>query len=351
VRVTRREVVISLHPLAHFTEKPPLTCGNAEGRTMATWFEDDTFDVDEPVPLELHELSGPKQVALVEVYRDGQRTSPGWGLTDREGTPTFMPKYLAGDFWAGVQERAYWKQQRPFAFVMRSMRVICLDIDKHAGGADGFKGITELGELPPTLAETSKSGAGRHLFYELDEPWDDKEGFGHYADIIGLAPGVDMRAVGCVYHHSTQRWNNRPIAKIPDELKQKLDHRRHAKLARATAVATAGAVDADDLEVLIMHDDLLKQLNKDIPSGKRNNTLFAIGRGGQDHQQHQRVRVASLQVRRGPQPTLWSSSFFWHTVPHGDRREQGQPPVGGGEAPEGAVREEGERAGSCRVDG
>jgi hypothetical protein len=157
------------------------------------------------------------------------------------------------------------------------MNVICLDIDRHADAADGFVGVQQLGELPPTLAETSKSGAGRHLFYSTDHEWDEETGFGRYNDAIGLAPGVDMRAVGCVYHHTTQRWNGRGIVPLPKELELALDLKAHRKLMHAAAVASAAAASPDDVEALIMHDSLLKDLNRVIPTGKRNNTLFAVG--------------------------------------------------------------------------
>ena len=63
--------------------------------------------------------------------------------------------------------------------------------------------------LPPTLAETSKSGDGYHLFYLVDEEWDDEKGYGLLGDRIGIEQGVDIRATGCVYHHPQQRWNDR----------------------------------------------------------------------------------------------------------------------------------------------
>ena len=248
-----------------------------------TWYEDqDQYVIDSALPRAFigdlnQDRFGPMGIALVAVY-DGGLTSPGWGTRARDDKPVFMQNYLGKKFLPGPRVSAFRNRQKPFAIVMRSANVICLDIDQHEGAADGFAGVLTLGDLPPTLAETSKSGSGRHLFYRTHDRWDAKEkGFGAYDDAIGIAPGVDLRAVGCVYHYPTQRWNDLPLADIPYDLEVMLETRRVRRLSRDAALAAAAAGDLDDEETLIMHDALLQELAKPIPAGQRNNSLFAIG--------------------------------------------------------------------------
>lgn len=243
-----------------------------------SWFETDKYLREQPLPGSIRQLAGPKQTALVDVYPDGATTS-GWGLLPKGKNPGFMQSYMRGKFWPRPRTMAFTKDGAPFAIVMRSVNLIALDLDRHAGGEDGFKSLLTLldGDVPPTLAETSKSGEGRHLFYRVpDDTWDDDKGFARYDDVIGLVPGVDLRATGCVYHHSTQRWNDRPIADLPDKIRDILEDRRTRKATYHQALASA-ALDPDDEESVIMHDNLLQELNKPITQGKRNATLFGIG--------------------------------------------------------------------------
>jgi hypothetical protein len=156
---------------------------------------------------------------------------------------------------------------------MRSVQLICVDIDGKNGGLSHAK---KLGALPPTLAETSKSGDGYHLFYSLEGEWDDDHGFGEIRDRIGIEQGVDIRNTGCVYHHDTQRWNDRAPAPLPAYLKKLLLAKQQERANRASAIA-AVLDSEDEMEILMMHDQLLADLAKPIPAGKRNNTLFAIG--------------------------------------------------------------------------
>lgn len=252
------------------------------------WYEDDAFTDAQAIPGALRGagLPGPRGLALVQVYSEG-RTQPGWGLAERpaEGArqrvPGFMEGYLARRFWPGPTLRAFNERREPFAFVMRAMRLLVVDIDQHDGAADGMKGAKALG-LEPTLAETSKSGKGRHLFYSYDDSWDDALGFGAYDDAIGIVPGVDIRVVGCVYHHATQKWNDRPIAPAPQAVIDKLTERAMRKVARTATIAAIAAGEYDDEETLMMHDNLLSELNKPIAAGKRNNSLFAIGQQMKD---------------------------------------------------------------------
>src|SRR5690349_5727976 len=176
------------------------------------WWRTDTYDYDVAVPNEFNEQEGPKGLALVKTWPDG-RTQPGWGLQGRDGGEGFMPRYLRGEFNERRVVYGYEHDRWSFAFVMRSVALVCIDIDGKNGGLEHAK---RLGALPPTLAETSKSGDGYHLFYSVDEEWDDDRGFARLADRIGLEQGVDIRATGCVYHYDTQRWNGRVLAPLPE---------------------------------------------------------------------------------------------------------------------------------------
>jgi hypothetical protein len=225
-------------------------------------------------------IGGPKGIALVDVYKDGA-TTPGWGPTPTEKHDGFMREYERGRFVARPRVNRFTDKGAPFAFVMRSVNMIAIDIDRHLddGGKDGFIGIRALGiELPETMAETSKSGSGRHLFYRTHQLWNPDHGFGQLGDTIGIAPGVDVRAVGCVYHYESQRWNSAELVDAPQLLLEILELHQAKKLARTTNLAAAAAGDLDDTEVLIMHDQLTTQLAGPIPAGKRNVTLYAIGK-------------------------------------------------------------------------
>ena len=251
------------------------------------WYEQDHYTNEEGLAHQIatdDTLHGPQGVALVRVFSEG-RTTSGWGLqplpetVTKAARPGFMVDYLGDRFAPRVPLGRFRVHQEPFAIVMRSVNLLCLDVDRHLGdgGADGFIGIKELGQLPPTLAETSKSGEGRHLFYRTPDGWDETVGFSMYEDAIGLAPGVDMRINGCVYHYASQRWNDRIIADAPDHLLARLDKKRARKTATTTMLAAAAAGDIDDLDVIIVHDGLLQELNKPVKPGKRNITMYAIG--------------------------------------------------------------------------
>jgi len=161
-----------------------------------------------------------------------------------------------------------------FAFVMRSVRLVCIDIDGKNGG---LIHAGKLGMLPLTLAETSKSGDGYHLFYATSEDeWDPVKGYATYSDRIGLEQGVDLRATGCVYHYPQQRWNGREIVELPDHLKKRLAAHSQAAAARTSSIVKT--IETQDTEeILLMQDALTDDLKKPIPAGRRNTTLFAIG--------------------------------------------------------------------------
>ncbi len=219
----------------------------------------DGLNMDDP------SLWGPEGPALVQLWADG-RTSQGWGRD------TFMEHYKNKSFNARKIIFGYLRDAWAFAWVMRSARLICIDIDGKNGG---FDHVSELGFLPPTTAEISMSGNGYHLFYLVEDEWDPVEGYGRYRDAIGLVTGVDIRGTGCVYHKSTQRWNSRPPAQLPEHLSSQLLLRGVTRERQLVNIQKT--LELDKEEIAMMHDQLLSELKKPIPAGKRNNTLFAIG--------------------------------------------------------------------------
>lgn len=238
----------------------------------APWWETETYDRDIPVPAELSAAAGPEGPALVRVWKDG-RTDAGWGLEGKVPGSGFMANYTAHRFDPKRILPGFESGIHAFAFVMRSMRLVCIDIDGKNGGLAGVK---QFGPLPYTLAETSKSGNGYHLFYSIDDEWDEAEGFGRFRDRIGIQQGVDLRVTGCVYHHRNQRWNSRAIVPLPTRIVDGLIEREQ-KAASVVADIGKTLASGDDMEVLMMHDQLTDDLAAPIPAGRRNNTLFAIG--------------------------------------------------------------------------
>lgn len=236
------------------------------------WWQSDLYADDETVPAPLGDLSGPQGLALVRAWPDG-RTSEGWGLHGANGKEGFMPRYLRGEFHPRRALHGYAKGLWNFAFVMRSLKLVCIDIDGKNGGLEHAK---KLGVLPVTLAETSKSGDGYHLFYLVDDKWDDQLGYGRLSDRIGLEQGVDIRGTGCVYHYPQQRWNGRRPVLLPEHLYETLTA-RDQKIAASKARITSVLDSQDELEILMLHDQLLADLAKPIQQGKRNNSLYAIG--------------------------------------------------------------------------
>lgn len=236
------------------------------------WWRTDTYDDDTPVPDVVTSYAGPKGIALVKAWPSGV-TQPGWGLVGKDGGEGFMPRYNRGEFNDRRVLFGFNKQRWNFAIVMRSVRLVCIDIDGKNGGLEHAK---RLGMLPVTLAETSKSGDGYHLFYVVDEEWHEDKGYGLLSDRIGIEQGVDIRNTGCVYHHDTQRWNNRAPAPLPAYLHRLLKTKQDKRAARSASIV-AVLDSQDEMEILMMHDALLTDLAKPIPAGKRNNTLFAIG--------------------------------------------------------------------------
>lgn len=230
------------------------------------WWRTDHYDMEVALLPAFMQQAGPVGPALVRVWPDG-RTDPGWG------SEQFMDRYNKGEFNARRVLFGYDRDKWAFAFIMRSLRLVCLDIDGKNGGLEHAK---RLGMLPPTMAETSKSGDGYHLFYRTTEDWDLAWGYAEFNDRIGIEQGVDFRGTGCVYHYDTQRWNCRAPALLPEHLATLLLHREQR--ASATAARITKVLDNnDELEVLMLQDEIERDLAKPIDQGKRNTTLFAIG--------------------------------------------------------------------------
>lgn len=242
--------------------------------TLPPWWLTDDYTWDLAKPPMFDSLAGPNGIALVRAWPDG-KTDPGWGLQGPKHDPEngFMPRYLKDQFNTRKILFGYEHDKWAFAYIMRSLRVVCVDIDGKNGG---FEHAKKLGALTPTLAETSKSGNGYHLFYEVDDTWDVDKGYDSYADHIGIEQGVDIRSTGCVYHHKQQRWNGRNLAPLPTQLQELMLAKRQRQVASTTRIAAVIA-EGDEMEMLMLKDELIGDLKKPIPDGKRNTTLFAIG--------------------------------------------------------------------------
>lgn len=259
------------------------------------WWRTDVYDDSTPYPDALVEYEGPKGAALVKTWPDG-RTDPGWGLNPpRDSNEGFMPRYMRGEFNARRVLFGFNRGKWNFAFVMRSLSLVVIDVD---GKNNGFTGAKRLGVMAPTLSEVSKSGNGYHLFYSFAEEWHPDLGFGTLSDRIGIEEGVDVRATGCVFHNAGQLWNNRAIAPLPDHLADLLKHREDKLSAQYVTIAETLA-EGDTTEVLLMQDQLMSDLLSPIPAGRRNQTLFAIGnkmRAAQVPQWEDHLRSRALAV-------------------------------------------------------
>lgn len=204
----------------------------------------------------------------MQVYDDGS-TAPGWG------GKTFIDKYRRRGFHVRRAQAVFDRHQSPFALVMRSLQMVCLDIDGKNGGIESAAALN----LPRTMAETSKSGNGYHLFYLVDDTWNPTFGFDRLRDRIGWRTGIDVRATGCVYHYPSQRWNTAHPAPVPEGILIDLEQTRDDQASRAEHITTLRAsTDPDDqMEFLMLQTSIQSKLDGPIPAGKRNNTLFAIG--------------------------------------------------------------------------
>lgn len=253
------------------------------------WWELDQYTVDAIIPddmLAQADLWGPRGPAVIRAYENGS-TQSGWSATPKNGAAGFAENYNRRLFNLVRVQREYDKGEHAAALVTRSFRGFVVDIDGKNGG---LQGVHELGSLPYTKAEISKSKTGYHLFYSAPDEWLDDRGFDSIPDAIGFVQGVDIRGIGCVYHYPQQRWNERPIAEAPAWLIEKFIERKQRRDA-AAALITKVIQTADETEILMLHSDLLDELAEPIKNGGRNNTLFAIGAkmkaaGLQDWNQH-----------------------------------------------------------------
>lgn len=204
----------------------------------------------------------------MQVFDDGT-TAPGWGNT------SFIGKYKKRAFDVRRANTVFEKKGTPFALVMRSVSMVCIDIDGKNGGVESAAALN----LPPTMAETSKSGNGYHLFYRVDDTWNATFGFDRLRDRIGWRKGIDVRATGCVYHYPSQRWNTTRAMPLPQDILVDLEQARDDLAARAEFITTLRtSTDPDDhMEFLMVQTTIQSKLTAPIPAGKRNNTLFAIG--------------------------------------------------------------------------
>lgn len=211
----------------------------------------------EGVHHELEQHAGPNGIAVVRVY--GEKTQPGWG------TERFMRNYVRNFF-----DVYKIPDGDPYALVMRSLRLLVVDID---GKNDGYAEAAKL-NLPPTLGETSKSGNGHHLFYGYPDKWDEQYGYAGQPDRIGMWPGIDIKSSGVVYHHPHQLWNNESIATLPDDVWAKLQQRniRDAQLR----VTPEQAKEMTDEDLKFKRDMLLIELSQDRKDG-RDSSLWRIG--------------------------------------------------------------------------
>lgn len=221
------------------------------------WFLDEPYVHQDPPPVDLSAFAGPNGVATISVYPSG-KSQPGWGEVD------FMRNYTLGKFNAISTKPEY-------AYVMRSLSMLVVDID---GKNDGIE-KAKLLNLPPTMAETSKSGNGYHLWYLLPDNWDVEKGFARLSDRLGLVQGVDVRVTGCVFHYPQQRWNNQSPVVAPDHLINRIEVRESM---HATPAQIKKLIDDNDMvEVKRLTSEALQSLENKIPPGRRNQTLFAIG--------------------------------------------------------------------------
>lgn len=224
---------------------------------MTAWYEND-MEFSEVTPWGiLRPESGPHGPAVVRVY--DEKTQPGWG---RE---RFMRNYVRNFFAISKIPEG-----QPYALVMRSLRLATVDID---GKNDGYKEAAKL-DLPPTLAEKSKSGNGHHLLYRIPDTWDATDGFAAQPDCIGMWPGIDIKATGVVYHHLHQKWNTREIVDLPaDVLDMLVKRNQRTALLRVTPTQAAELTDED---LKFKRDMLLIELSKHRTDG-RDTSLWRIG--------------------------------------------------------------------------
>lgn len=228
---------------------------------LKDWYTRDAYDVEFFSEVETLPCLWREEVATVEVYKDG-KTQPGWSEAE------FIRNYWLGRF-NRVRDAS-----KPFAYLMRAFSGFVIDIDGKNGGIESAKQLN----LPPTLAETSKSGNGYHLWYAFPEEyadWSTNGGFDALRDRLSVVPGVDLKAVGCVYHYPQQRWNSRGVRVAPQHLMRTLTVK--SGQGADPKVLRKLVDDKDEREIKRLIDDAMDTLSRPIPQGRRNQTLFAVG--------------------------------------------------------------------------
>lgn len=228
-----------------------------------SWFEHpQQYDINDPLPAALDKYG---ELGLANLYPSG-KTTPGWG------GKRFVENYNKGLF---LRERALTRLRKydyPIGLIMRSVPLICVDIDGKNGGIKMAGSLN----LPPTLAEKSRSGNGYHLFYEVPgSEWKPDRGHDALPDIIGLIPGVDIKGTGLVYHYPHQMWNGYDVEVLPPALHGLLNDARQVR-QQVRMMRSASSLLSEE-EKLIVHDEILTDLAKPIYAGRRNQTLYAIG--------------------------------------------------------------------------
>lgn len=224
------------------------------------WYEDNEQYVRtsiQGVHVELGHHAGPNGIAAVKVY--GEKTQPGWGAE------RFMRNYVRNFF--DIDKIT---DGDPYALVMRSLRLLVVDID---GKNDGYTEAAKL-DLPPTLAETSKSGNGHHLFYSYPDQWDEEQGYIGQPDRIGMWPGIDIKSSGVVYHHPHQLWNRLPIWHLSNSVLAQLQ-KRNARDSQLR-ITPQQAAEMTDEDLKFKRDVLLIELSQPRKDG-RDTSLWRIG--------------------------------------------------------------------------
>src|SRR5690606_23791437 len=93
------------------------------------WWTLDSYSRSTPIPSELERFAGPKGIALVKAFKSGA-TGKGWGneeFTHNYARSKFLPDPILRGFESGFFN---------FAFVMRSLRLVVIDIDGKNGGLE-----------------------------------------------------------------------------------------------------------------------------------------------------------------------------------------------------------------------
>lgn len=226
------------------------------------WFEKhEQYQCSDALPPALIDQS---RLSLIRVYDSG-KTQPGWGARE------FVANHTRGHFRPTRALKFFTKHGEPFGIVMRSIPLICVDIDGKNGGHETARVLN----LPVTLAERSKSMNGYHLFYRIPGTlWNTERGYSEFPDVIGLLPGIDIKGTGVVYHYSNQVWNEESVKDAPPRLMELIgrvrDVRQQAKVTRDGVSSLA------EEDKVIVHDQLLDKLEQPIPKGSRNNILYSI---------------------------------------------------------------------------